>query len=311
MTQDTRAMSILHSETSPIPPVVPEISCMSWLDVVIAGMMDETLFVHEGKTITRRGYLVKVGYLSSLGLTAIETKCRTILAEYDAHGREPTEVGTSARADLMRLLIFSGKAQLITALDWSVDRIREACRAHGLLPDGFHRLENLLSRKYGTPGTPETHLHKGPGNGALPKYLAETRAQSEDAGVRDTPWREEGIADRLYFVLEDILAPFLRADIPDTSAMRTCLFLIHSVLKRELRKQWFTNESQATISTWRQTAPVCDMNDLYRALSSFAQSPMSFLVAPSGKSGSMYHSDTGMVRVSTDFEHDAYAVISP
>lgn len=140
------------------------------------------------------------------------------------------------------------------------------------------------------------------------EQLSTNRLNTSPPG--EPSWLEVGIGDKLYCVLEDILAPFLHPDILNTPLATECLQLVESAVKRKLRHRWF-GETNASIGTWKQNVPFCDLNDIYEALRDFACQPWESLTHGKTPSDVLYKPDTFSLRSSSDFENDHDTPIDP
>lgn len=195
--------------------------------------------------------------------TFLEYEKFSLQWEYIKSGRKkPSKRAREVESNIKKWLIKSGQAVLITALDWSVDRHREAEQSLGLRQDGYLHMQNVLAEKYGWESP--VHLHKGPGNGGLYQSLAKS----------DARWKQIAIGDRLYFTIEDVLNDFIR------DRTKTDLFhkefvekILANILKKGLREKWFDVNSKH-VEDWKLKDGVeyPDLNDVFEVLDSFLAS---------------------------------------
>jgi len=194
---------------------------------------------------------------------------------------------------ISELLIISGVSELITAGDWSVNRMLLAEKSHWLQEEGFHKLQTTLAQKYEWDSVWEKpiHLHKWPGNGILPRYLMKVW---EDDQVS---WQQLWIGDKLYFPLENILYKFVKERYHDEENIKVFVDILSTILKLRLKNRWFQADT-ASIGKWKSKTAFCNLNDIFSELEDFSKNPTEDIL-------NLFNPNTGKIKSSEQFEFDS------
>lgn len=258
-------------------------------------LSDKTFY--NGKT--KLQYLQEKGYLPQLSESQLQEEIfhtfhtfysLSLSGEYNLphYSLEAEKVFEKVK----KYLLYSWAAILITAGDWSVDRMRAAESAHGLKEHGFSLLEWVLEKKYW--GESRIHLHKWPWNGALMQELRE-----EGRG-----WEEIWVGDKLYFSLEDVLYPHINISLcREDKFYAGMLNIVFSMIKKWLKEKWFENTGTAVISKWEQAVPFCDLNEIFDVVKDIIAHPQKHF-------SRVFDEEKWKLIISTDFEDDAFQSIS-
>jgi len=195
--------------------------------------------------------------------------------------------------DIWELLIISWIAELITAWDWSVNRMDLAENTHGFKKWGFSKLQRTLQNKYwdDPEWSSPIHLHKWPGNGILPFSLI-----SENSSRWQDSWEQYGVWDKLYFPIENIVYDFINENFKERKAAIGFVNILSTILKLRLKNRWFQAQT-ASIQKWSRKSQFCDVNDIYDELRAFFQDPKDEIL-------NIYNPKTGKIKVSKYFEFD-------
>lgn len=258
-------------------------------------LSDKTFY--NGKT--KLQYLQEKGYLPQLSESQLQEEIFHIFhtfyslslsGEYNLpyYSLEAEKVFKKVK----KYLLYSWAAIVITAGDWSVDRMRAAESAHGLKNHGFSLFEQLLEKKYWREH--KVHLHKWPWNGALMQELREERRW----------WQEIWIWDKLYFSLEDLIIPYINTRVCDENPFYgKILNILFKILKKWLKERWYTNTGTATIAKWEGVSPFCDLNDIFKVLKDILENPKNHF-------SKVFEEESWKLIISTDFEDDKKSSVS-
>lgn len=190
-------------------------------------------------------------------------------------------------------LVKSWVARPILALDWAINRTREAEKCLWLPNKGGNKLQEVLARKYNFQAP--RHLHKGPGNGAYPRELA-----------TDNPeWSQISIGDRLYFNIDDILQKYIHPKYQNDPVKREFFQkILIPILKLKLREKWFGGDPDK-IKKWelQDERDFPDLNDIYTLLHEIPQTFEWDLQK-------IYDLEKARLKQSIIFEHDSDELIS-
>lgn len=190
------------------------------------------------------------------------------------------------------LLIYSWYWEVIIAGDWSIDRVEEAEKCLWLQRDGFSKMQSTLADKYGWESP--VHLHKWFWDGTLMKVLSQ----------KSWKWEQKGIADKVYFSLEEILYQFLyKPNLKDKGSFelyqKGFLWFLAAVIKKELKDLWFESEEWAAISEWKPRQVFRDINEIYNIVERLRQNPEDSSYIPQ-----VYNEKNWEFTLSVDFESD-------
>jgi hypothetical protein len=157
---------------------------------------------------------------------------------------------------IKKWLIKSWGAVLITALDWAVNRYREAEKSLWLRRNGFNIAQAILAEEYDLESP--THLQIWPGNGTLPLKLSQENPR----------WKQVSIWDRLYFTMEDILQDFVKPEQKSNAFYWEFIEkILANILKKAVRERWF-NINSVHVEDWglKEDISFTDLNDIFKEL---------------------------------------------
>lgn len=270
---------------------------------VFEWLIDNELFEAWGEKITRKVYLYREWYINTTNENELFKYVKDIFEKYYKYEKaniylwnDIDEDAINAYEDVTRLLVISWVAKLITAWDWSVNRLAMAEKIHWLQENGFEKLEEVLVKNYPNYYKP-AHLHKWPWNWILPAHLLSRKSKNYSL----SKWDEFGIWDQLYFPMEELLGRFIKDEYKDDINIKWLIEVLSAILKKILKEKWFKQNS-ASIRKWKQIKPFCDLNDIFPELLNILNSPEEYL-------SDVFDSKTWRIKSSVHFENDSTKAI--
>lgn len=273
---------------------------------VFEGLKDATIYNIWGIKKTKKQYLYDMWYLHTINELQLESYINDMFEAYyefeenwEYLKANLTNEARYAYEEVTKLLIISWVARLITAWDWSVNRLEMAEKRHWLQENGFEKIEQVLAEKYHDYSLWENplHLHKGPWNGVLVKHLL--RRKSRNSKLLE--WEETWVWDRLYFAIEEILGKFIKNEYKNNKSVMLLVEVLSTILKSLLKEKWFEQDS-ATLNKWKLKVPFCDLNDIYIELEKVLSDPNTYFERAFYKNWK--------IKSSKDFENDSTKDIS-
>ncbi len=200
-----------------------------------------------------------------------------------------------------KLLVFSSCVTPNLVGDWEVNRVKGAEYSLGL--KSFEKLERTLAKRYPltTPDDPVfRHLEKGPGNGEAMRR----RQENNKALPQGERFEQYGIADRLYYPIEQILERFVRPELKEDKNIHEFIKLLGLALRQKLKSLWFEAPDNQR-GHWIPKLKVFDINIIYELLSFSEEKPERRVWL-----SDWYDAATGKYRISQEFENDGEARMS-
>ncbi|MDP3976085.1 MAG: hypothetical protein Q8P95_04155, partial [bacterium] len=211
-----------------------------------------------------RQHLFEVGVLRSAASSEVEAQVREIFARFRTCP-DPGQMAYEENGRLVRPEEVVGVIRLLVQLetenptpegptlhprvdfsiydDWKVDR----SMLH------FEPLQGVLQRKYRYGGQMMNHLVIGPGDCSAARELS----AHPSSGL----WNYPAVGDILFYLIEKVMAQFIRADKRDDEAVRQCVDIISRRLRSHLRREWYQGAGNAR----RQLRKVkrTDLNEIF------------------------------------------------